>query len=248
VDTGEPDAGRSRPGGAQEPEDEQDAPHRLDLPVRRVEPTAKAWRQLSGAVVVGVLTGLVVGLATPVTAVYAVLLGYDVAVVTYLVWVWRASWRLNAEATAEAAVQEDPSRSATDLILLVASVASLAAVAFSIADAAHSHGAGKALRVVLGVSLVVFSWFLLHTLFTVKYARNYYAGRDGDIDFNMDGPPVWSDFAYLSFTIGMTFQVSDTDLHTTTLRRVALRHMLLSYLFGAVIIAVAINLVAGLTK
>jgi len=58
---------------------------------------------------------------------------------------------------------------------------------------------------------------------------------------------VWSDFAYLAFTIGMTFQVSDTDLQTSALRRIALRHMLVSYLFGAVIIAVTINLLAGLT-
>jgi uncharacterized membrane protein len=59
---------------------------------------------------------------------------------------------------------------------------------------------------------------------------------------------VWTDFAYLSFTIGMTFQVSDTDLQTSVLRRLALRQMLISYLFGAVIIAITINLVAGLGK
>jgi uncharacterized membrane protein len=63
----------------------------------------------------------------------------------------------------------------------------------------------------------------------------------------MASAPVWSDFAYLAFTIGMTFQVSDTDLQTSALRRIALRHMLVSYLFGAVIIAVTINLLAGLT-
>jgi uncharacterized membrane protein len=82
----------------------------------------------------------------------------------------------------------------------------------------------------------------------MKYAREYYVDQDGGIDFNMAQPPVWTDFAYLSFTIGMTFQVSDTDLQTTALRRLALRHMLISYLFGAVIIAITINVVAGLGK
>jgi len=88
----------------------------------------------------------------------------------------------------------------------------------------------------------------VHTLFTTTYARAYFSADDGGIAFNMDRTPVWSDFAYLAFTVGMTFQVSDTDLQTSLLRRIALRHMLISYLFGAVIIAVTINLVAGLTK
>ena len=68
------------------------------------------------------------------------------------------------------------------------------------------------------------------------------------IDFNSDGPPRYSDFAYLAFTIGMTFQVSDTNLTSGDIRRAALRHALLSYLFGVVIIAVMINLLAGLSN
>jgi uncharacterized membrane protein len=82
----------------------------------------------------------------------------------------------------------------------------------------------------------------------MMYARQYYTDEDGGIDFNSDEPPVWTDFAYVAFTIGMTFQVSDTDLQTPALRRLALRQMLISYLFGAVIIAITINLVAGLTN
>jgi uncharacterized membrane protein len=78
--------------------------------------------------------------------------------------------------------------------------------------------------------------------------REYYRDGGGGISFNTDGRPCYSDFAYVAFTIGMTFQVSDTDLQSNVLRRLALRHMLLSYLLGAVIIAVTINLIAGLAK
>ena len=67
------------------------------------------------------------------------------------------------------------------------------------------------------------------------YARLYYAGPDGGIDFDGDAAH-YSDFAYLAFTIGMTFQVSDTDLTSKAVRRTALRHALISYLFGAVIV------------
>jgi uncharacterized membrane protein len=68
------------------------------------------------------------------------------------------------------------------------------------------------------------------------------------VDFNEDDAPDYRDFAYLAFTIGMTFQVSDTTLQTSEIRRTALRHALLSYVFGAVVIATTINLVAGLGK
>ena len=73
-------------------------------------------------------------------------------------------------------------------------------------------------------------------------------GQGGGIDFNEDDPPAYADFAYLAFTLGMTFQVSDTDLQTKPIRATALRHGLLSYLFGAIILATTINLVAGLVK
>jgi len=74
----------------------------------------------------------------------------------------------------------------------------------------------------------------------------YYTGPDGGVSFNQSEAPRYADFAYLAFTIGMTFQVSDTDLQTLAIRATVLRHALLSYLFGAVILATTVNLVAGL--
>jgi uncharacterized membrane protein len=197
---------------------------------------------------VGIAVAVVIAVATPVDAKYGVLLGWDIGAALYVVWVWHLNRRLDSEATAEAAVREDPTRVVRDVILLVAAVASLAAVIYTIADAAHSSGIGQLLRVALGIASIAASWFLIHTLFTTMYDRQYYIHQDGGIDFNMEDPPIWTDFAYLSFTIGMTFQVSDTNLETTALRRLALRQMFIAYLFGAVIIAITINLVAGLTQ
>ena len=91
------------------------------------------------------------------------------------------------------------------------------------------------------------SWACLHTVFTLRYARAYYSGKTaGGINFNEESPPDYRDFAYVSFTIGLTFQVSDTNLASKQIRRIALRHALLSFLFGAVIISLTINLVASL--
>jgi uncharacterized membrane protein len=95
---------------------------------------------------------------------------------------------------------------------------------------------------------VVLSWTVVHTVFALRYASLYYHGTDGGLDFNQDTPPRFSDFAYVAFTIGMTFQVSDTELTTPEVRGTALRHALLSYLFGSVILAATINLIAGLAR
>jgi uncharacterized membrane protein len=100
---------------------------------------------------------------------------------------------------------------------------------------------------VLGVLSVVLAWGVVHTVYTLRYADIYYR-TGGGIDFNDDPMPDYRDFAYLAFTIGMTYQVSDTSLQTKTIRRTALRHSLLSYLFGTAIIAVMVNIVAGIVR
>jgi uncharacterized membrane protein len=132
------------------------------------------------------------------------------------------------------------------VIVLSAAVASLAAVGFFLLQASSAKGSSQDVLAATGVATVALSWFVVHTVFVLRYALLYYTGHDGGVDFNQPTPPRYSDFAYLAFTLGMTFQVSDTDLQTPAIRATALRHALLSYLFGAVILATTINLVAGL--
>ena len=114
--------------------------------------------------------------------------------------------------------------------------------------AGHAPGALKYLQAGFAVLSVFASWVLIHTVYTLKYARLYYEGTPGGVSFNEDDLPQYSDFAYLSFTIGMTFQVSDTDLESKQFRRTALHQAWISFPLGAVIIASSINLVSGLAK
>jgi uncharacterized membrane protein len=86
----------------------------------------------------------------------------------------------------------------------------------------------------------------VHTVFTLRYAELYYADEPGGLDFHGDGEPTYHDFAYLAFTIGMTFQVSDTEVTAREFRKTILRHALLSFVFGATVIATTVNLVASL--
>lgn len=192
---------------------------------------------LVGAVVTGVLAGWS----------YAGLVGWDVAAFALVSATWFKLWPMDGEGTARHAVREEPGRAITDLLLVGASVASLVGVGFAVVAGNNAHGAESGLLVLLAASTIVFSWSVVHTTFTLHYARIYYSGTDGGIDFNNDDSPRYSDFAYLAFTIGMTYQVSDTNLTSGDIRRAALRHALLSYVFGVVIIAVMINLLAGLS-
>ncbi|MDT4994589.1 MAG: hypothetical protein QOH97_4481 [Actinoplanes sp.] len=199
---------------------------------------------------VSALAGTSAGVAVSVVTanVLGPLLGWDVAAATYITWTWITMSRADAATTARRAVCEDPGRAAVDIILLSASVASIAAVAAVIAAGGNHSAVNPILAAALGASSLLLTWALIHTVFTARYARLYYTGPDGGINFNQDEPPTYLDFAYLAFTIGMTYQVSDTDLQTAAIRHTALRHSLLSYLFGAIIIAATINLLSGLAK
>ncbi|MFC0546192.1 DUF1345 domain-containing protein [Kutzneria chonburiensis] len=193
------------------------------------------------AVVVGVICTMLAGWR------YGLLAGWLVGAGTFVAWLWVIIWPMSGERTSSHAVREDPGRASADALVLVAAVASLAAVGALLS--ANGGGAGaETVQALVSIGAVGVSWATVHTVFTTRYARLYYGDSPGGVDFNEDEPPCYTDFAYLAFTIGMTFQVSDTELKTKEIRRAALRHALLSYLFGAVIIAAMINLVAGLGK
>ena len=181
------------------------------------------------------------------TARYTPLIGWDAAAATFSIWVWSTVVGMDAATTRAHTRREDPGRATTDVLLLVASVASLIGVGVVLGAANSAHGTSRGLLALLAITSVVLSWLLVHTTFTLRYARLYYA-HDGGVDFNQSEAPNYADFAYLAFTVGMTFQVSDTDLETHRIRVAVLRHALLSYLFGAVILATTVNFLVGLSS
>jgi uncharacterized membrane protein len=194
-----------------------------------------------GAAIAG---GAVAAVAGPVRN--APLIGWDILAFVYGGWVWLTVWPLDPASTHSHATREDPSRDLADLLLLCAAIASLIAVGMVLFGAASGNARyGQAALAVVSVFL---SWTLLQTVFTLKYARLYYSDTPGGIDFNDPEAPDYHDFAYLAVTIGMTFQVSDTDIQSKKIRRTVLRQASLSFPLVAVIIATTINLVAGLAK
>lgn len=193
----------------------------------------------------GVVASIAVGIVSK-SWTYSALVGWDVAALVFLLWVWLVIGGMDAEETARHAKRENPDRVASDAILLSAALASLVAVGFVLANGNSSHGTKRDLVAVLAVASVALSWLAVHTLYTLRYAELYHADPTGGIDFHDDEAPRYLDFAYVSFTLGMTFQVSDTDLNVRPIRAAALRQALLSYLFGTVVLASMINLIVGL--
>jgi uncharacterized membrane protein len=198
-----------------------------------------------GAVVTGVLGQWV----------YAFSIGWDVAAVIFVTWTWLAIAGMDPAATEAHATAEDPTKRSTQLIVLGASVASLVGVALLLVKTNDASGIGEVSVAAVAVATIAVSWLVVNTIFTLRYALLYYdpdeggtAGGVGGIDFGRSGPPRYSDFAYLAFTIGMTFQVSDTQLETSELRRTVLRQAILSYLFGSLILASTINLLVSMAS
>ena len=142
----------------------------------------------------------------------------------------------------------EPPHALGEVNAYTAGVALLAAVGLVLVRASHATSGTKAYLIALGVLSVALSWVMVHTVFTLRYARTFYGTPEGGVDFNEPDPPTYLDFAYLALTIGMTFQVSDTNLTSKPIRRIALTHAALSYLFGAVIVALVINVVASLLQ
>jgi uncharacterized membrane protein len=207
---------------------------------------ATSGRRLFIATATGVAAIVVVGVAGRWWEIP--LAGWIGFALAYIAWIWSTISGFDAAETARHARREDPGRSSTALVLLGASLVSVLAVGIVLVEAAKTHGLEEGLLVGSCVASIVLAWAVVHTVFTLRYADLYYEGEPGGIDFNTDEAPDYLDFAYLAWTLGMTFQVSDTDLRSRTIRRTALRHALLSYAFGTLLIATTINLVAGLGK
>jgi uncharacterized membrane protein len=206
----------------------------------------RARRRVVVAAAIGAATGVV---ASVIGATWSAsfLFASDAFSTVYLAWIWTTIAPMDAKGTERLALSEDDSRAAADAVILGASVASLVAIVFTLAEAKKSSGGDAVLLAALALGSIVLGWASIHTTFTLMYARLYYSPPSGGIDFP-DGDPDYRDFAYTAFTIGMTYQVSDTGVTQKRVRQVVVRHAFLSFIFGTTIIAVAINAVANLIQ
>jgi uncharacterized membrane protein len=178
----------------------------------------------------------------------AIVAGWDAAAVAFLISVWPIIIRADSSGAAELAQREDETRGSATVLLVGASVASLLGVGFALTLAGRHNGLLQVGLIGAAVLTVVLSWTVVNTVFTLRYADQHFGSDRAGIDFGDSEAeePTYRDFAYVAFTIGMCYQVSDTTLRNRRIRRTVLSHALLSYVFGTAIVGGSVNLIAGL--
>jgi uncharacterized membrane protein len=204
----------------------------------------RAFFRALTALAVGVITGVLVAPALGLAA--ALVAGWAAVCITSVIWILAIAWPMDAARTRAHATADDPGRAAARLVAVIGSIASLGAVAVVLIQ---TRTAGELVSYLLAGTAVVAvaaSWALIQLDYMLRIAAVYYSDPVGGIDFHQSEDPMYSDFAYVSFGLGMTYQIADTDLGSNRLRRIVLAQTLLAYLFGAVILATVINLVTNL--
>jgi uncharacterized membrane protein len=209
---------------------------------------ATDMRRLVTVLAAGLIAGLI--LIWFMTWALALVGGWDAAALTFLLATWPIILRAEGARAAELASREDDTKNTARALLVSAGVASLLGAGYALHLAGHHSGLLRPGLISLAVLTVVLSWTLVNTVYTLRYADEDHRSTQGGIEFGGDEPgmPSYRDFAYVAFTIGMTYQVSDTTLRDPLIRRSVLGHAALSYLFGVVIVAGLVNLTSGLIQ
>ncbi|MEO7753186.1 MAG: DUF1345 domain-containing protein [Terracoccus sp.] len=202
-------------------------------------------RRLVVALAVGLATGLLVPLGASASALTHTLVGFVFGGLAFAPPLLLRVLRHDAAATRKRVAGRDGDAAWYDVVVIVVGLASLGGVGVMLIGGS-SGGGGQVLDALVGLGAVAVGWLCVHTVYLLRYARLYYASPSPPIDFNQDEDPTFSDFAYFSFNLGMAYQVSDTDLRSSAIRKVVLGHTLLAYVYGTVVIAASINLVAGI--
>lgn len=203
-------------------------------------PTSAASR-LVGATIVGAAVAVLVAVLTNVPL--GVLSGIAAMMLLFVVAGWLALWPMDAAMTSRYADREDFRPVVEEIVVVSAALCGLVSIVVLLVVGASET---RVIDAAVALAGVFTSWASLQLMYATRYTHLYYSTPAGGIDFNSDERPMYRDFLYFSYNLGMTYQVSDTSVSSSAIRSVVLRHTLLSYLFGTVILASTLNLVAGI--
>jgi uncharacterized membrane protein len=172
----------------------------------------------------------------------------------YLTMCWMILFSKPIAEIRKTASKEDGSKWFVFLMVLISSCASMLAVLLLIISK-DENISGSNFFLPATICGMILSWAMVHTLFAFHYAHDYYGNDENDktkpaggLDFPGTAKPDYLDFAYFSFVIGCTFQVSDVEISSRKIRRIAFLHQLISFALNTFVVALTINLIAGLSK
>jgi uncharacterized membrane protein len=176
------------------------------------------------------------------------LAAWDIGVVCYLALAWTMAARSSTAKMQERAAEEDESAVVVLVLTLAASIASLAAIAVELSGIQDEQAGQQVFRLSIAAVTILCSWFFVHTIYAIHYAHEYYGdgGERQGLAFPQESRPDYWDFLYFSFNLGAAAQTSDVVIVSRRMRRLALAHTILSFLFNTTILALAVNVGAGL--
>jgi uncharacterized membrane protein len=182
------------------------------------------------------------------------LIAFDGGAVVFLAAVWVMMASATPDGMRRRAALEDEGRYTVLILSAAAAIAILLTIVFELHGLKNLPADRAGLHATLAAGTILLSWFFMNTIFALHYAHGYYGNADPSSNYKPTGglvfpgrpdPDYW-DFLYFSFVVGMTFQVSDVPIEDHSLRRDGLIHGVLAFFFNVIIVALTINIVAGL--
>jgi uncharacterized membrane protein len=217
---------------------------------------SRVWRPIAVAFLIAAVLAVLLMAFAPhwLRSTVRVVAVYDAAALGMLIAYWWTILRTDASETKRRAAAQDPGRNVAAVIVATGVVFGFVAALNILGSGPRGGEPPKHDLVIdaLGFGAVIAGWFLIHTTFLFRYAHLYYRDHDRDnasdrgLVFPGTAPPNDLDFAYFAYVIGMTFQVSDVQITSQTLRRLVLVHGLISFGYSTAILALVVNIVSGL--
>jgi len=228
----------------------------VGLPRGRLwKPLRTLWRQVRvrPRLMVATGVGLAASLLLPgsLSGSTRALIAWDAGTGLYLVLAWALMLRADVEHMRRQAKLQDDGAAAVLGLTVAAAVASLAAIVLELVGVKSYPPSQQTLRLALVAVTLLCSWCLVHTAFAFHYAHEFYVDRGGKggpcLEFPGRGQPDYADFLYFSFVIGTTSQTADVSISSRSMRRLALLHGVIAFFFNTTLLALTINVAAGLT-
>jgi uncharacterized membrane protein len=199
------------------------------------------------AALVGVI--LVFALPSHWTWIFRVLIGWNGAmfVLVPLTYIWMR--KLDARQLRAKYREEDPTAPLILLVTVIGALLSVLAIVALLSTAKQVPSAARVAHLILATMTIVNSWALVHTMFTIRYADMFYSVPDGEppvLSFPDTAEPLFWDFVYFSFTIGVACQTADVSTRHTDVRRIVTIHSVISFVFNLAVLGFALNVSAGL--
>ena len=217
---------------------------------------ALSARSLHGALLLSTLLGVVAALVAPghLGHEIVVAVAWDLGVLLFLLLMLVATSRFDERKMAKKVRHRSPSVALLAATALASAGFGLYAIVLLLGAAGGLAEGQRMAHLAVGAATTALSWALVHLLFALNYARVYYAGAhpdtglppEGGLDFPGGHPPDYTDFLYFSFVIGVASQTGDVDISSRRMRRLALAHGLIAFVFNTVILAATVNVAAGL--